>query len=479
MEIKMVSLSSYRSRQKISWSLFIILLWVLTFQSYAMAEGKSFPDSPPWPRFGLDFQTAKGYQAASRRFFFYWGHQKIASQLATNNQHGVYVPDYSLVRICPVFSKGKFSPDYDYITSRHPEWLLRYLDGSLVTAGLPGFEGPRLDLGNAHYVDYAIGWLRQQAFTGEYPVRDLGLDNGMFFWGIPNSKYGGAPGTELYRDAWEYFLRRIGEAFRPQHKIILNVGITDLPTFARMIQWIDGVIIEDLCTPAHNTKFDPDKARQTILDHWEKGKWCVEHGKIWAVRYNSTIAGIKLEPFPGLPLVYVSISDHSLQVAGPGPKVLGRIDFSKPDGNTLAKVAQSLNRLNLFKATVVSPFPETSSQGAFQQLVFTKVESGSLTLKLKQAPREAFLFGYAAVLMAAGPHSYYILGDERRYEYYYPEMDWPLGAPKGQMEEPAANVFKRDFEKCQAFLNLSTEPYPLPDGRPLLPWRGALLPAGE
>jgi len=42
--------------------------------------------------------------------------------------------------------------------------------------------------------------------------------------------------AEAYRDAREYFLRRISEAFRPQHKVILNVGSCDLPTFARMDQ---------------------------------------------------------------------------------------------------------------------------------------------------------------------------------------------------------------------------------------------------
>ena len=78
-------------------------------------------------------------------------------------------------------------------------------------------------------------------------------------------------------------------------------------------------------------------------------------------------------------------------------------------------------------------------------------------MKLKQAPREAFLFGYAAVLMAAGPNSYFILGDERNQEYYYPEMDQPVGQPKGKMVEAAPHVFRRDFEKCSAFLKMSPE----------------------
>lgn len=457
-----------------------IWIWVLAMiWGFLVASGSAWAQEArpgdDWPRFGLVFQTTKDYQAASRRFLFYYGaQQKTASQLSKSNKHGIYVPAYGLVRTYPAASKMKFGPDYDYITSRHPEWLLRYLDGSLVTGGPPGLVGPRLDLGKAHYVDYAIGWLRQQAFSGEYPVRDLGFDGCLFYYGIPNTKYGGTPGTELYRASWEYFLRRISEALRPQHKIIINVGSCDLPTFARMIRWVDGVLFEDLCEPLHNPKFDVPKARETILDRWQKGRWCVEHGKVWAVRYNATINTLKISSRAGAPASFLSLGDRELIVIGPGQKVLGKIDFSQPEGATLAKVAQSLAKFNI-DATVVSPYPESSPLGALQHLNYIRVEDG-LTLKLKQAPREAFLFGYVAVLMATGPNTYFIMGDERCQDYYYPEMDQPVGPAKGERSEVAPQIFRRDFKNYAAFLNLSEAPFTLPDSRALAPFRGALVP---
>jgi len=424
-----------------------------------------------WPKFGLVFQNVKNYRTSSQRFWFFWGDQKTASQLRQTNDMGIYLPVYNLVRACLVFSKIKLGPDYELITVKHPDWIMRYKDGSQVLAGPKGLIGPRLDLGNPAYVNYVIEWLSRQAFSGSEPVRDVGLDNAMFMYA--DKRWAKYDSNETYRVAWEDFLRRISEALRPQHKVILNVGGCDLPTFARMIRLVDGVLHEDLCVPPQEPKYDPDEARQMIQDRWQKGQWCSENGKIWAVRYRGTINALKLESAAGTHAVTISVSDREIIIMGSGQKILGRLNFSSLEVDTLAKLTVALKKFNL-KASILSPYPETATLGTIQPMIMTRVDK-PLTLKLKQAPKEAFLFGYAAVLMAAGPNSYFILGDERRQEYYYPEMDWPVGSPLGPKKEIAPQVYHRAFAELDAYLNLSDSPFLLPDGHTLLPFRGALI----
>jgi hypothetical protein len=449
-----------------------LLIAILTGQLLTTAAHGSSRDSN-WPKFGLAFQNVKNYDIASQRFGFLWQvpWSSQISNLSQRNKQGIYVPDYNLFQTTPLLS-NKCCPDYHYITIQRPEWILRYKDGSPITVDPGKFEGLRLDLGNPQYLDWAIEWINKHAFTSTGPNGALGLDNGMFMFA--DKRWAKYDTNEAYRDAWEYFLRRISEALRPQHKVILNVGGCDLPTFARMIRWVDGVLHEDLCTPAHDLKFNSDKARQAIQDRWQKGQWCAENGKIWAVRYRSTVAALKLTPAPGTPSFFLSVGDRDIIVSSLGQQVLGKIDLTRPNADTVGKVAKCLKDFNI-NVTVATPYPETPSPGAFQPLTYTKV-AGGLTMKLKQAPREAFLFGYAAVLMAAGPNSYFILGDERNQEYYYPEMDWKLGAPQGEMREVAPQVFRRDFKNYAAFLNLSQASFTLPDSRVLAPFRGALVP---
>ena len=429
-----------------------------------------------WPKFGLVYQTVKDYKTGSKRYIFYWGSQKVASLFYAENKRGIYLPNYNLIRICPVFSRIKAGPDYEFIIKYHPEWLLKSNDGSFIIMGKDepaGFAGFRLDLGNPQYNEYAIAWIKQQAFSGQHIVKDIGLDNGMFFYGIPNSKYGGADGTQLYRAAWEYFLRRLSESLRPQHKIVLNVGSSDLPTFARMIRHVDGVLQEDLCHPLHKSGFNPEKAQQAIRDKWEKGQWCMENGKIWAVRYNSTINGLKLSTTPKTTDAYISVGEREIIVSNSKQEIFGKVNLDSPEANTLSKAAQALEETGL-RVEILNPYGETASAGALQPVKYAKIGDG-LILKLKQAPREAFLFGYCAVLMVAGPNSYFIIGDERHQEYYYPEMDWPVGSPLGPKKEIAPQVYHRAFAELDAYLNLSESPFLLPDGHTLLPFRGGLI----
>ena len=449
-------------------SLFFAFLSLENFYSEDVSAQTS-TKSDSWPNFGLVFQSVKDFSKAAPRYPFYWGTQQTASQLNRAFQTGVYVPAYNLVRTCRIFSELKYGPNFDYIATKHPDWFMRYKDGSLVIAGRGDLAGPRLDLGNSSFVEYAIDWVRKQAFESDEPVIHLGFDNAMFMYA--DSQWAKYDTNEAYRAVWESFVRKLSGAFRPQHKIILNVGGCDLNTFVRIIRYVDGVLQEDLCTPLNDPSFDPEKVRQLIRDRWQKGRWCADNGKIWAVRYRSTVNALELALGQDAPSRYLSVGDREILLRSPD-NILGRISFSNDHANILKKVANLLQDYQI-KATIVNPYPESSPLNNLQYLPFTSL-SKKTTLKLKQAPREAFLFGYVTFLMVAGPSSFFVLGDERHREYYFEEMDSAVGAPITEMYEIQPNVFQRDFEMCSTILNISEKPYTLGDGSVLMPWRGAI-----
>jgi len=460
------------SRSKINYHMIIVLIifLIITLSEHAFAKDKVNKDTA-WPKFGLAFQNITDFQKAAKTYYFYWGSQKNASTLRKFNNNGIYLPVFNLIRVNRLFAKKGYGPDHDYITTNHPDWLLRYKDGSLVYMGYSDYIGPRLDLGNPSYVDHAIKWLKKQAFEDDYRINDFSLDNAMFFYA--DKRWAKYDTNESYRDVWEYFLRRLSEAFRPQHKIVLNVGTSDLPTFARMIHWVDGVLYEDLCHPPHKPGFDPEKAYPTILDRWQKGQWCAENGKIWAVRYNTTIQALKMASPPGMEALYVSVGKKEMFISNAKRELIHRLDFTSPQANTLEKLARFLEQSGL-QVSILNPYQEAVTAGTLAPVKYQRL-GPDMVLKFEQPPREAFLFGYAAVAMVAGPNSFYILKDERNREYYYPEMDQPLGRPLGPMSEIAPQVYKREFDNYTVFLNLSAETYPLGPTHLLPPWRGTVV----
>ena len=461
------------AKERIIFS-FLCILLIGTILLITSMYNKSYSNKEiPTPEmitrpFGLVFQNINDYKKSVRYFMFSWDTHTRIEKLTKENAKGVYVRYYNLTMTSTSLS-NKYVPDYEFIISKKKEWLIRNKEG---TPSRWYYDKSFffLDLGNQKYVEWVIGWLRRTAFKkGEF-TGHLGLDYGIFYRGADWANY---ETNEAYQDAWEYFLSRLSEAFRPQYKIILNVGSCNLPTFARMIRHVDGVLHEDLCHPLHKPGFDPEKARQSIQDKWEKGKWCMENGKIWAVRYNSTINGLKLSTTPKTTNAYISVGDREIIVSTSRQEILGKVNLDSPEANTLIKVAQALEKTGL-RVEILNPYGETASAGALQPVKYAKIGDG-LILKRKQAPREAFLFGYCAVLMVAGPNSYFIIGDERHQEYYYPEMDWPVGSPLGPKKEIAPQVYHRAFTKLDAYLNLSESPFLLPDGHTLLPFRGGLI----
>lgn len=446
-----------------------IFIICLTWCSSVRSDTPTLTDnSKP---FGLVFQAPgefTNYKKTASRFWFSWNVGKRIEQLVDHNKDGLYFRFHNLVMTSPNLG-SHLTPDYDYLTSEHPDWFIMTKDGRPAPNHY-NKEYLHLDLGHDGYVDWIIRWLRQHGFKQDEFSGHLGLDYGIFF---AHKNWATYQTHESYRVAWEYFLKRLSEEFRPQYKILLNVGSSDLPTFTRMIRWTDGVLQEDMCKPHHDSRYNPTKVLQEIKDRWLKGRWCVENGKIHAVRYRGTIKALKLSPVPGAPPRYISVGNQAMIIRD-NNSIIGRITFSSENTNTLEKLAEVLQNYQI-KASVVSPFPESNTANNLQGLTLKRIVEDT-ELNLKQAPREAFLFGYSAFLMAAGPKSYFILGDERHREYYYPEMDLELGHPQEEMKEIAPKIFKREFEYYVTLVNLSDNPYELAGYAVVLePMRGALI----
>ena len=161
--------------------------------------------------------------------------------------------------------------------------------------------------------------------------------------------------------------------------------------------------------------------------------------------------------------LFISSYDKEIIIADKKHIIIGKLNLLNDNANTINKVAQLLKKYNI-QISNLNRYDESKCLNAFIPLRDASLRDGVI-LKLKQPPPEAFLFGFSAVLMTAGPKTYFIFGDERKNDCYYPEMDWPVGKPLGEMRQVADKVFRRDFEYLSAFINLSEKEYLLPDSK--------------
>lgn len=445
----------------------VFLFLVISFIGFVNSVHGESSISTDHNYFGLVFQSCSDYKVSARRFGFAWDTHDRIEKLSKENRKGDYFRYYNLVMLSPSLS-NKYTADYNYIVNKHPEWLIKNKEGKSA-AWYHDKSFLFADIGNSEYAAYVIKWLENNAFNADFKGH-LGLDYGIFFIGSDWASY---ETHAAYQNAWETFLQKLSEAFRPRYKILINIGSCDLATLTRMLRWVDGVLQEDLCSPPHRPGFEPEKARRTIQDRWDKGQWCSEHGKIWAVRYNTTVQALKIMPAAAPENLFISVGDKEIILSKEKGEVITNIDLTSPEADSLFKLAKTLERYNL-RTEILNPYSETTTPGKLAPIKYQKL-SPEVILKFKQPPQEAFLFGFAAVLMAAGPRSYFILNDERHQEYYYPEMEQSLGNPLTPKTEVAPQVFKREFKYYTVFLNLSSEPYPITPDRLLLPWRGALI----
>ena len=142
------------------WQIFLSVLWLFSCFSGHFWVCEANQANPQNPGFGLVFQAPTDYALASQRFNFAVDTSYRIGKLAEGNPDGLYVKYFSLSQISKT-KRRKICPNYDYIVSNHPEWILRKTDGSF----FPGFQpGYLMDIGNQSYVNYAINFIKNTAF---------------------------------------------------------------------------------------------------------------------------------------------------------------------------------------------------------------------------------------------------------------------------------------------------------------------------
>jgi hypothetical protein len=186
-------------------------------------------------------------------------------------------------------------PDYDFITSQHPEWIIKDRHGTPVI--LWGW-GEGLDFGNDAYLDWLLDlWMPGQYFdsTDRDPTRVTWhmIDNGNFnAMGIDCAM--GDPVCHRYTTeegvvtAWENLLRRF-KARYPNKKILISTGPMtyvavdkQMAVFQRILSLADGYFGETLTDDFAYFKDQPSSGRRLALQTtMQLAGWLADTGKVF------------------------------------------------------------------------------------------------------------------------------------------------------------------------------------------------------
>jgi hypothetical protein len=469
MKIREETVMNYNKKRSFEKKCFL-LIGILIGYVYCPAEGYAYNRYADWPRYFIGFQEAKNYTTASQIYWGGFGFSAKTVPLSQGNPQGTYFRYFKLYKTT-VLSRTDMAPQYNYINTNYPQYFWRYKDGRLYIP-FPAEPGPALRIGDPEYVAWAINWLNTQLYGTTTYTGEIFFDNGLFCYANPEWAEYDTP--EELRDAYEYFLMQMSNAFRPKRQIILNLGSCDVPLMARMAKWLDGIFYETIVNlpgdPRSGTKADRDLL---VLDRWAKADWCLQNNKIFYMRHMATVSAFKLTPQADCQVVKLSVDDRYLTLYGANQNVLSKIDFTKANADNLGELANLLQQFQI-TCTFMSPYLETKTSTTLQAATLFLTLDGCL-IKFKRAPEEAFLFGYAAVLMVSGPNIYFCLRDEIEQEWSYPKMAWPVGSPLETRQQVAPDVYRRDFQYLTAYVNLSAKSFTLPNSNILPPMRGVLI----
>lgn len=271
-------MSTFAMAKKIKntkWQFILSVLWLFSGFSGHFLVCEANQANTQNPGFGLIFQAPTDYSLASQRFDFVYDNGYRLKRLYETNPDGLYVKYFTLSQIWKPLSDAKICPDYDYIVSNHPEWILRKTSGELFSGY--NSRGYLMDIGNQSYVDYAINFIKSSGFpeTGG-TFTGFVLDNGIFGYApYQNSTYT----TAAWQDTWENLAHKLSDTFRPQYKILLNENGSNLATYARVVQWLDGTVVENMYLMSNEGNYV--KMRTEILGRFEKAAWAADNNKYY------------------------------------------------------------------------------------------------------------------------------------------------------------------------------------------------------
>jgi hypothetical protein len=189
-------------------------------------------------------------------------------------------------------------PDYQYIHTYHPEWLVKDASGNTISMGLATDE--MLDFGNDAYLDWALNtWLPNQLFDAidKEPGRTIFLqqDNGyfyrMYYTPAPNDPASARYVTdEGVQTAWIHYLSRLKTRW-PNAKVIINSSAlgyipqdTQIATFQRILSVADGYYSEfltDRHTYFSGTGSSGDYKRLFLKTTMALASWLADNNKVF------------------------------------------------------------------------------------------------------------------------------------------------------------------------------------------------------
>ena len=195
----------------------------------------------------------------------------------------------------PNGSKISGRPDYDWIHTHHPEWVIKDATGNPVPLELPTEEV--LDFANDAYLDWVLNtWMPEQLFDRTdlaAPVIYLQHDNGDFKGHAINcaandifcTRYGTDEGMQA---AWVHMLTRLRQRW-PQVRIIISSGpntYTDpdrqMAAFRRVLSVVDGYYSESL-TDRHSywKEAAPAEKRIALGTTMQLAAWLAANNKVF------------------------------------------------------------------------------------------------------------------------------------------------------------------------------------------------------
>jgi hypothetical protein len=222
------------------------------------------------------------------------------------NPSGVYLKHLNLRTILSgPGGPAEGHPDYNFIKTYHPEWILKDRWGN--PASLFGW-GEMLDFGNDAFLDWALNvWMPAQYFdpTDADPNRVTWYmhDNGNFHpLGIDCApadfvctRYNTEEGVLT---AWENLLRRF-KARYPNKKMVISTGpVTFQPVdqqmavFRRVLSLADGYFSESLTTDFTYFADQPNNGKRTVLmTTMQLASWLGDTGKVFFPNFGMS-AGV-------------------------------------------------------------------------------------------------------------------------------------------------------------------------------------------
>lgn len=187
-------------------------------------------------------------------------------------------------------------PDYDYIHTNHPEWILKDAAGNPVTLYLPSEEA--LDFGNDAYLDWLFNtWMSAQFLdsTDRDPnvIAWFQHDNGAFERMSINCASGDAVCARYTTDegvmsAWENMLTKF-KARWPNKRMIISTGVStyqsieqQLAVLKRGLAKSDGYYSESLTNDLVYWSGQPNPAKRiALLATMQLASWLADNNKVF------------------------------------------------------------------------------------------------------------------------------------------------------------------------------------------------------